>query len=149
MGSVSTKNIVLSHGDYSVYETTLLKNMLGVLSDDINITVQETNGRNTALNLNDGSTNITFVLVDSVNIPVVPTLKQLPSEFEISIELDKPFIEKFIKATNALSDVETFTILSDGKKTSLVLGYSKTNTNRVTIITKTTKVDKIDPIDFH
>ena len=54
----------------------------------------------------------------------------------------------FLKAKGALSDVETFTILSDGSAAQIVLGYSDMNTNRITMDVETTKNAKVNPINF-
>ena len=64
-------------------------------------------------------------------IPNVPELKSLPP-FDIEIDLDGKFIDKFIKAKNALSDVDTFTVLTEKGNLNIVMGYSNVNSNRIT-----------------
>lgn len=148
IGEVKTDAISLDDGDYSIYETGALRGLLSVLGDDVDISIQRSNGKAVALNMKDDSSKVTFVLADSSNIPGVPNAKQLP-DFENVIILDSSFIERFVKAKSALADVETFTVLSDGKSVDIVIGYSDMNTNRVNIKSTTEKSDKIDPIDFH
>jgi hypothetical protein len=80
-------------------------------------------------------------------IPNVPDLKQLP-EFGISIDMDGNFIEKFIKAKSALSDIDNFTILSEKGKLKIVIGYSNINTNRVELVVNDSFDGEVKPISF-
>lgn len=148
VGTVQVKNLDLESGEYSIYETGALRGLLSVVGDDVEVGVQKNSNRPVALTFKDGSSKVSFVLADAANIPGVPTLKSLP-QFETTIVIDSTFIERFIKAKGALVDVETFTILSDGKTVEVVLGYSDMNTNRVNIKTTATDSVKMDPIDFH
>jgi len=148
IGTISTKNITLDVGDYSIYDTPILRGLMSVLDDDITITVNSPNGKATSLTLKDGTSKVVFVLADPSNIAAVPALKTLP-DFENVITLDKVFVERFIKAKGALSDVETFTVLSDGKVVQVVLGYDSNNTNRITLAATAESAEKAEPIDFH
>ena len=44
-------------------------------------------------------------------------LKNLPDSFELGIKVDAHFINTFISGKGALSEAETFTILTDNDKT--------------------------------
>lgn len=148
IGTISTKNITLDVGQYSIYDTPVLKGLMSVLDDDVDITVNSPNGKATSLTLKDGTSKVVFVLSDPNNIASVPALKTLP-DFENIIILDSVFIERFVKAKGALPDVATFTVLSDGKIVQIVLGYDNNNTNRITLSAESEVVEKIEPIDFH
>jgi len=148
IGKIKTPNIKFDDGKYSIYETKAFRSLLGVLDDDITVSVNLTNNKPRSLSIKDDSTKVAFVLADPANIPGVATLKQLPL-FENVITLDKTFVDRFIKSTAALVDVETFTLLSDGKKAEIVVGYDNNNTNRVTLSVVGTQLQKCDPIDFH
>ena len=71
--------------------------MLGVLSDDIDFDITKTDDKAISLKFKDGSTSVNYMLADLSVIPSVPDLKQLP-EFNITINLDDVFINRFIKA---------------------------------------------------
>lgn len=148
VGEVSTSDISIDTGDYSIYETGMLKGLMSVLDNEVEIKIQKTNAIPIALNLKDDNSKATFVLADPANIPGVPNIKQLPT-FDIIFSLDKFFTERYIKAKGALIDVETFTVLADDKSVDIVLGYSDMNTNRVSIKVSPEQTSKIDPIDFH
>jgi hypothetical protein len=86
-------------------------------------------------------------LADLSVIPNVPDLKQLP-KFGIDIEMDGNFIEKFIKAKGALSEVDNFTILTEKGKLKIVIGYSNINTNRVELVVNDKYEGEVKPISF-
>ena len=101
------------------------------------------------MNITDNDTKATFVLADASVIPVVPDLKKLPP-MDFTITLDEKFVNTFIKAKSALSEVETFAVTSKGEDStaSVVIGHSSLNTNRITITAKTDKAVKMEPISF-
>ena len=69
-------------------------------------------------------------------------------EFDVDINFDGAFIDKFIKAKNALSEVDTFTILTEKKELKIVLGYSNINSNRVVFVVDKAYDGEIKPISF-
>jgi hypothetical protein len=150
VGEVSTSELHMDQGAYAVYDTPQLRAMLAVLDEDITVKVNNTNGKNTSLSFSDASgVKTNFVLASEDNIPKAPASKKAMPNFEVVSMIDKVFIERFIKAKGALPDVETFTVLCDGKSAQIVLGHSKMNTNRVTLPLPASTADKIDPINFH
>lgn len=148
IGDVKATGLTFDDGAYSIYDTAALRSLLSVLDEDIEVKPNKTGANITSLTIKDDNTKVQFVLSDAANIPKVPDIKTLP-KFENVIVLDAKFIERFVKAKGALADVETFTVLSDGKKVDVVIGYDNNNTNRVTIAATAEQAEKIDPIDFH
>ena len=147
LGVVTVKDAKLDEGDYGIFDTKQLSSMLSVLGEGIDITTRKNNGKVTAIHLTDSNAKVDYVLADSAVIPIAPDLKQRPS-FDIEIKLDQKVMNTFLKAKGALSDVETFTVLSDGDSAQIVLGYSDMNTNRITMDVETTKNVKVNPINF-
>jgi hypothetical protein len=147
LGIVTVKDVRLEEGDYGIFDTKQLSSMLSVLSDSITVTPRKNSGKTSAIHITDSVVKVDYVLADAAVIPNAPDLKQLPN-FEVEIQLDQKFINTFLKAKGALSDVETFTVLSDGTTASIVLGYSDMNTNRITLDVDTTHNAKINPINF-
>ena len=77
------------------------------------------------------------------------TMKHIPN-FGTEIEIDSNFIETFIKGKSALADTTTFAVVKDGGlQTKVIIGYSGTNSNRVTIPVKTKMCDLSTPIYFN
>lgn len=149
LGEISVDDINFPEGEFGVYETKKLRSILSVLDDNITIKANVTNGKTTGLNLTDNSTKATFVLADASVVPQVPDLKKLPP-MDFTITLDEKFVSTFVKAKGALSEVETFAVMSEGddKTASVVIGHSTLNTNRISITAKTDKSTKMAPINF-
>ena len=78
-----------------------------------------------------------------------PALKKLP-EFDTQIKLDNHFIETFIKGKSALSDVDSFTILTNKEgNLEVVIGYSSMNTNRINIPVESVSNNLSESISFN
>lgn len=149
LGEVSVEGMKFPEGEFGVYETKKLRAILSVLDDSLTIKPNINNSKTTGLNITDGNTKATFVLADASVIPAVPELKKLPP-MDFTISLDEKFVNTFIKAKGALSEVETFAVMSDGEEqtATVVIGHSTLNTNRISITAKTNKVAKVDAINF-
>ena len=147
LGIITVKDAKLDEGDYGIFDTKQLSSMLSVLGDGITITTKKKNDKVSAIHLTDSNVKVDYVLADTAVIPAAPELKQLPS-FDVEIKLDQKVMNTFLKAKGALSDVETFTVISDGSTAQIILGYSDMNTNRITIDVETTKNAKLSPTNF-
>ena len=145
MAFVKNDTLSLPNGSYSIYDTSQLRSLLGVFgqSDDINVNVETSQDVPVALKIDDRpfNTKVKFVLSDPQVIPDAPRIATLP-EFDLTIPFDQDFMSRFVKATSALSEVDTFTILSgmqqaDGHTvnadTTLVIGYTDMNTTRISL----------------
>lgn len=146
---VNSPSMGLKDGNYGVYETAKLRSLLNVLREDLKVNIKSSSSKPVGLEFSDGDTDVTFVLADTSVIPVVPDLKKLPA-FDLTIEMDEHFINTFIKAKSALSEVETFTVMSKGEDhtAQVTLGYSSLNTNRVNIKAAVSKIVALEPISF-
>jgi hypothetical protein len=116
IGKVSLKNTTLVDNPLSigVYNTKSLNKMISILANDIEITPIVINERSVTLKISDRNTSIEYVLADSSVIPKVPSLKKLPST-HLQFNIDKEFSDAFIKAKDAIPDVDTFTIIKNIK----------------------------------
>jgi hypothetical protein len=123
--------------EVGIHNTSKLKSVLAVLSEDIEITPVKSDDRVVGLSIVDDATEVYFASADLDVIPSVPNLKTLPP-FSVEITLDKDFVTKFIKAKNALSDVNSFTVLpGKDNKVELVIGHSQgTNSNKIKLAVK-------------
>ena len=72
------------------------------------------------------------MLIDLSVIPSVPDLKQLP-EFNITINLDDVFINRFIRSKISITDENNFTFTCKDNSGKIILGHSNINTNRINI----------------
>ena len=147
MGSVTVDNVQFDEGDVGIYTTDLLQRLLGVLGDDVTLNVSKFGDKAVSLKVQNGTVSIDYTLSDLSVIPDPPTLKRVP-EFQTNIKIDSHFIDTFIKGKSALSDAETFTLIT-GDETQVVIGYASTNTNRVNIPVETTTNGLTDNISFN
>jgi len=145
MAFVKSDKLSFPNGNYSIYDTSQLRSLLGVFgqSDDINVNVETSQDVPIALQIDDlpFHTKVKFVLSDPQVIPEAPTLTTLPDP-NLTIPFDEEFMSRFIKATSALSEVDTFTIVmgtqqadghAAGGDTTLVIGYTDMNTTRISL----------------
>lgn len=116
IGKVSLKNTALMDNQLSIgiYNTKSLNKMISILANDIEITPILINERSVTLKISDTSTSIEYVLADLSVIPKTPSLKKLPST-HLQFSIDKDFSDAFIKAKDAIPDVDTFTIRKNDK----------------------------------
>jgi hypothetical protein len=149
LGEISLDNVNFPNGEFGVHETKKFRSILSVLGDSLNVKPSMSSDKAVGLNITDGMTKVTVVLSDASVIPPVPNLnKQPPIDFTIS--LDEKFVNTFVKAKSALSEVDTFAVMSTGEDNtaSVVIGHSKLNTNRITVTATTDVAVKMTPISF-
>ena len=129
----------LNDAEIGINDTAKLKKLLSVLNDEVNISFNIREDKIVSLSLTGESTDVQYVTADLSVIPKVPELKKLPP-FNLEIPLTKEFVTTFVKAKNALSDVDTLTFTKDKKdKLKLVIGFSSVNSNRISIDFKPTE----------
>ena len=147
LGEVEYNAYTSTPMNVGIYTTSLLKNMIGVLDNDLTLKVDKAGDKSVSLKLSSDETETSYQLADLGVIPPVPDLKTLP-DFGISIDMASNMIDKFIKAKGALSDVDTFTIFTEGGDLKMAIGYSSISTNRVTFTAQKDYAETVKPISF-
>ncbi len=147
LGEVDFDGFTSTPFNIGIYTTSLLKNLVGILDSDINLKVDSVGDKATVLKLSSDETETSYQLADLGVIPSVPDLKQMP-EFGIGIEMASNMIDKFIKAKGALSDIDTFTVFTEGGDLKMAIGYSSISTNRVTFTCEKGFSGEVKPISF-
>ena len=147
LGEVEFNGFTSKEFNVGIYTTSLLKNMISVLDNDLTLEVAKAGDKAVSLKLSSDNTETSYQLADLGVIPPVPDLKALP-DFGISIDMASNMIDKFIKAKGALSDVDTFTIFTEGGDLKMAIGYSSISTNRITFIAQKDYTETVKPISF-
>jgi hypothetical protein len=147
LGEVEYNAYTSTPMNVGIYTTSLLKNMIGVLDNDLTLKVDKAGDKSVSLKLSSEETETSYQLADLGVIPPVPDLKTLP-DFSIAIDMASNMIDKFIKAKGALSDVDTFTIFTEGGDLKMAIGYSSISTNRVTFTAQKDYAETVKPISF-
>jgi len=129
IGNVKT-DLDLGDHELGVYATPQLVKMLSAVGDDVDVTVNGIDKTAVSMKIKDKDVNMTFMLADLSVIRQVPDLKNTP-DWNITIELTNDFINKFIKAKNALPESENFGITCSSGLVDMIINYSTINTNRI------------------
>ena len=147
LGNLTLNSFELDDSEVGIYNTTQLQKMISVLSSDITVKLKKDDERAIAIDMTDGEVSLNFMLSDLDIIPKAPKLKTLP-DTTVVIDIDNDFITKFVRAKNALSESDNFTVISNGI-TQIILGESDTNTNKININVKTVTNSKLSAISFN
>ena len=147
LGEVEFNGFTSKEFNVGIYTTSLLKNMIGVLDNDIALKVDKAGDKAVTLKLSSDDTETSYQLADLGVIPPVPDLKALP-DFGIAIDMTSQMVDRFIKAKGALSDVDTFTIFTEGGDLKMAIGYSSISTNRITFTAQKDYTETVKPISF-
>ena len=131
VGKIKWKTNPFMEGELGINHTGALTRMLSAVGEDIDIEVQETAGKNYAMKIQEGSTTMTFMLADTTVIPAVPSINAEP-EYIVTIDIDDDFIDKFIKAKNALPDAKNFAVQVQNGKIKFIINYTTINADNVT-----------------
>jgi hypothetical protein len=131
VGKIKWKTNPFMSGELGINHTGALTRMLSAVGEDIDIEVQETAGKNYAMKIQEGNTTMTFMLADTTVIPAVPAINAEP-EYTVTINIDNEFIDKFIKAKNALPDAKNFAVQVQNGKIKFIINYTTINADNVT-----------------
>ena len=151
LGEVTMEDWDFGTSDVGIYSTDTLLKLLAVLDDDIDISLTKLDEK--AINMivknkTNSGVSVNYTLSDLSVIPDAPALKKVP-HFGTEINITTDVIDKFIKGKSALQDTERFTIINKDGQCSLVIGYSATNTNRVSIPVSTSTCELVDNLSFN
>jgi hypothetical protein len=137
-GSVKFNDLKVDKGEYGIHDTAQFKKMLSILDEEVEIAVNKLDDdRAISLAVSDKNTESLIILADMSVIPKVPNVNNV-GNFDLEIELTEDFVDRFVKAKNALPDVTAFTLglNKKGDKVELVIGDGDTNTNRIKLEVK-------------
>ena len=147
-GDVVLKEFNFKDCELPIYTTSDLTKMVTVLGDSVEFDVNDMNGKLVSIKLSDNNSKLNFMLAESGVIPQVPKLKGLP-EFDLEIKLTDEFTDRFIKAKNALPDINDFALVFDkNNEPKIVIGYSEKNSNRISLNVDVDVTNEIDPVRF-
>ena len=114
VGSVKLDKVKdIEPSDVGVYNTSQLVTLLNILGEDVDFQYQQMGDKFVSVEMTDTQgTKSKYMLSDLSVIPTPPDLKNLPSEWDLEIEVDSYFINTFIGGKSTLPDTDTFTMSS-------------------------------------
>jgi len=150
IGQTRLKDVNLDDKEFGVFNTTDLSKMLSALESEIKIDILEYDNMPRSMIITDKINKAEFPLADPAIIPKSATPKKMPT-FNVEIDVDKVFIELYIKNKNALTESNNFAIQADTDKAKLTIGYSSIQNNTINISwnVNATVHDELLPIMFN
>ena len=98
LGEIQLDNFTQTTPNLGIYTTSQLTKLLSVVGEDVELDVQQVEGKAVSLFIKSDDTKAQFQLADLAVIPSVPDLKSLP-EFDIDIAFDGKFIDQYLGHT--------------------------------------------------
>ena len=147
LGSVTLNSFAIDDAEIGIYNTTQLQKMISVLGSDVTVNLKKADKRAIAIDMTDGDVSLNYMLANLDIIPKAPKLKTLP-DTTVVIEINNDFITKFVRAKNALSESDNFTVISN-TITQIIIGESDSNTNKININVKTESSQAMSAISFN
>ena len=147
LGNVTLNSFELDDSEVGIYNTTQLQKMISVLGSEVTVRLKKAEERAIAIDMTDGDVSLNYMLADLDIIPKAPKLKTLP-DTTVIIKIDNEFITKFVRAKNALSESDNFTVISNSI-TQIIIGESDSNTNKININVKTERSQNLSAISFN
>lgn len=138
---LGTDDVVLCIAD-----TDKVKKMMAPFDEDIALIVNKSGERILGFSIADKDCESYCTCADpSAMDPVAKNLNEVQG-YSAEILVTDEFVERFLKARNALNDVETFTIAMNKKGVlEVIIGYTTANSNRIRIVPPVTAgLDKVD-----
>lgn len=142
--------------EIGIQDTNKLKKMLGVLSDNVALSLDVDENDATRVRqiiAEDGKNTVNFTTAAKDVIDPVPKMKNVPP-FDVEITFSPEFIDTFSKAFSAVADDQAlFTLIMSKKKQKLelVLGYKQNLSDRIALeVAATAGKDTVkNPISFN
>jgi len=147
LGNVTLNSFEIDDAEIGIYNTTQLQKMISVLGSEVTVNLKKADKRAIAIDMTDGDVSLNYMLADLDIIPKAPKLKTLP-DTTVVIKIDNDFITKFVRAKNALSESDNFTVISNNI-TQIIIGESDSNTNKININVATEVSNKMSAISFN
>jgi hypothetical protein len=147
VGKIKWNTTPFMKGMLGINHTGALIKMLGAVGENINIDVKEAAGKNYAMKISEGTTQATFMLADTTVIPAVPTINAEP-DYQVQIPVNEEFINKFIKAKNALPDAKNFAVQVQNGIIKFIINYTTVNSDNITFEVGTSTGVDMEPVCF-
>lgn len=133
IGTLIAPNIELEDCDFGVYNTSQLLKLINITDQFITLTAEKQGKITNKLIIADNEYNLEYTLADSILTPAIPMFEE--PEYEMSANINKEFIDKFVKAKKAL-DTTIFTIESsqdilNNNVLLFILGGTEGYTNKI------------------
>jgi len=130
---LESADINLGNHELAFYNTSQLDSLIKVTHNHLELKVIEENSIPVKLNISDKDFDLTYHLATKELIPTAPTINE-PEEYDMTIEVDEDFIQKFSKAYSALDKPTRFTVepkFDEVQLAEFIVGESISYANKI------------------
>lgn len=151
IGTLNAPGISIEDCEFGVYDTTQLIKLISIMGQDIEVKVEQNNKIANKLFVADTEYNLEYVLANTMLIPNVPNAEE--PQYDLEANIDREFVDKFVKAKKAL-DTEVFTVIPslgplETTVISFNLGEVNGHNNKISFHIPATKASiLVNPIKF-
>lgn len=129
---LGTEDIILCIGD-----TEKVTRQLTPFGEDIALQVNKTGDRILGFSAANENIESYCPCADPTSMDPVPKNLNEVDGYTVEIQISEEFINAFVKARNALNDVETFAVATNKKgQIEFVIGYTTANSSRIRFVPK-------------
>jgi len=115
VGKVTSPNFDLDDAQIGIYNTSQFYKLVKIMDSTVILGLSKSPyGTPLELTLQDNQYDLNYYLSDLMLIETVPTINE-PSSYDVNVNIDSEFINKFANAKKALGDVKQFTIKTETK----------------------------------
>lgn len=132
-------NLELEDCDLVIPESKNLLTYLSAFDNEIELTPEKSGLDYTSLKISDKSLNGKLAL-GSVDVVERDTNVNLPTDYDVVIELTRDEIDRFLKAKKGIGDAKIVAFIPNEDTVNVVINYSVQNHNVDTITTQFSKV---------
>lgn len=111
IGKIVHQNFDVEDSELAIFDTKKFLNLLGITQGDLIFTLEKGKNVYTKLHFADSAFNLTYALADPLLIGKVGSVSE--PEWDAVLPLEKEFVDNLVKAKNALSGVDSMTVLID------------------------------------
>ena len=106
--NVLLNSFPLDDGELGIYDSNKLAKLIGITSNELLLSTESHGSLSNKLNISDSNFELSYSLADPLVIPKInyPTNE----EWHLEIDLEREDIDNLIKAKNALSDSDLFSL---------------------------------------
>ena len=146
---MNTKLDDISGKELAVHRTKNLIQLMGILNETVNVDLLERNDKPISLSFSDDLSKVDYALADKNIIPNVPSLKYSPDEYEVELKIDAKFVDTFVRAKTALTDIVSFSLVATSDSAKIRMGQTDVNTDRAIFDVESTKLSAIPVVLFN
>lgn len=153
IGNIHLASGSLDPGEISIYNTTSFLKFISILDENFSSYIQVVNKISSKLMLKDSSYELFYPLSDPNIINQVPEVNE-PESYDLVVDFNDEFTNKFIKVKNAFTECKEFSIESvidsftNTNNLLFTIGESGNHSNKISFELKTEETNLLNNMRF-